>query len=152
MHDAEWKVTNLINNAASGYPGGLRAIHGGMPGRAYSTLSGDVNPNNHTAHLKVADMIHIMKATGDIDALRYMAALFGMRLHPMDGNEPDAPTMYEEFYQTIKASVNFQKLGVAFRAKQASHQELLAARDAVHSEVDQDFIRIVKGDEGEAQP
>ena len=159
MTEAERKITGLTQAAASSYPGGITSVVGvlvdesginpqtGKPNRAPSTIYGDLSPHESSkGRLKVGDKVRIQQITGNIEPLRYEAALFGYRLHPMTGNEPDAPTMFEEFFQDGKAVIRFQKVGVAYREGKASLPEFLAARDDAHAEIDQSFTRTVKGD------
>lgn len=132
MEDASLHVTQLLNQACSQYPGGLRAVFAilvqrSSRTRAESTLYADFNPHPTSAgKLKVEDMITAMTITGDHGALFYLASYFGYSLTPLSCVEPDAPTLEGEMLQDYPAVVAFHEAVKEYQRGAIDYETVLA--------------------------
>lgn len=106
------RICALLQQACSTYPGGMRAVRQaiadrkGVSERSESTFYANMNPNG-AGKLKVEEMMGVMEVTGDLRALRCLAATFGQSLSSLDAIEPDAPTVEAEMLQDYPAVVEF---------------------------------------------
>lgn len=133
MENPSQIVTRLLNQACAQYPGGLRAAFTairekeGGSARSESTFYADLNPNpTSQGKLKVKDFVACMEITGNVDALRYMASLFGYSLTSLSCVEPDAPTVEAEMLQDYPAVVAFHESVQAFKRGEADYETVLA--------------------------
>ncbi len=157
MTDAERKTTSLTQAAAQGYPGGMTAVVriitkddavAGRKARAASTLYGDFSPHESSnGRLKVGDMIRVMQITGDHEPLRFLAALFGYTISPLNPHEPDAPTLEAEALQDYPDVVALHRALCAYRDGQTTMEACLALLETATSNLRQTFSRAIKGDE-----
>ncbi len=133
MESASQTVTLLLNQSCAQYSGGLRAVFTairekeGGSARSESTFYADLNPNpTSQGKLKVKDFVACMEITGNVDALRYMASLFGYSLTSLSCVEPDAPTVEAEMLQDYPAVVAFHESVQAFKRGEADYETVLA--------------------------
>lgn len=132
MEIGSQKVTRLISQACAQYPGGLRAVFRQIQmieGKKKSETSfyADFNANETSnGNLKVRDFLNAMQVTGDYEALRYIAAMFGFSLTPISSIEPDAPTVEAEMLQDYPAVVAFHDAVKSFRSGSLEYETVLA--------------------------
>lgn len=144
------RVTRLISQACARHPGGLRAVfqainveQGGR--KAESTFYADFNPNETSAgKLKVADLIDAMRITGDVEALRYLAGLFGYVLAALDAIEPDAPTLEAEMLSDYPSVVAFHKEVAEYGRGDGDPTTMLAALDLAVTDLRQTAAKAIK--------
>ena len=79
------EILRLIHESVLEYRDGAGAVAKAIR-RPYSTLMRELNPNDTGAKLGVTEWLAVMDATGNLEALRRTALLFGYRL------EPDSPS------------------------------------------------------------
>lgn len=130
MYTPSQKVTDYISQACGQYPGGKRAVFlaiqemDGRSNKAEQTFYADFNSNR--GNLKVRDFIAAMQVTGDYEALRYIAGMFGFSLTPLSSIEPDAPTVEMEMLQDYPAVVAFHEAIQNFRSGNMEYETVLA--------------------------
>lgn len=78
-------VLHLIHESVLDYRDGAQEVAKAIQ-RPYSTLMRELNPNDAGAKLGVTEWLAVMDVTGNLEALRRTALLFGYRL------EPDSPS------------------------------------------------------------
>ena len=95
----------LFHEAAEGYPGKTKALAGDLDKRP-STLYDELNPAQEKTgqgKLGVDDALEIMRLTGDIRPLEFMASILGYTLRPRTPNPPDGDNMHHECLQAYTA-------------------------------------------------
>ena len=72
----------------------------------------------------------VLEVTGDLRALRCLAAAFGQSLSSLDAVEPDAPTVEAEMLQDYQAVVEFHAAVKRYQEGKETSVEVLTKLDA----------------------
>ena len=105
-------------------------------GKEYSTLRRELNPFDQNAKLGVEMLIPLMRSTGRIDALHFLAERMGLRLVSLDQAAPDKATLPEELLDTYPAVTGFHQ---AIQDKQPLQAVGFLLEQAT-GELEQDFV------------
>lgn len=79
-------------------------------GKPYRTLMRELNDADDLAKLGADMLIPIMRSTGSIAPLQYLAHRMGYRISPITDREPTKPTLAEECMETYPAVVAYHAL------------------------------------------
>lgn len=129
------RICALLQQACSSYPGGMRAVRQamadkkGVSERSESTFYANMNPNG-AGKLKMEEFMGVMEVTGDLRALRCLAAFFGQSLVPLEAAEPDAPTVEAEMLQDYPAVVEFHAAAKRYQEGKETSVEVLTRLEA----------------------
>ena len=129
------RICTLLQQACSAYPGGMRAVRQamadkkGVSERSESTFYANMNPNG-AGKLKMEEFMGVLEVTGDLRALRCLAAAFGQSLSSLDAVEPDAPTVEAEMLQDYPAVVEFHAAVKRYQEGKETSVEVLTKLDA----------------------
>ena len=123
MDEKLLKIPALLSQACAAYPGGKRGVFRAIESAEGRTLSESTfyaalnsNPTAPDA-LKVSQLVSVMRVTADISALRYLAAMFGQAVVPLDAGKPDAPTVEGEMLQDYPAVVRFHEVARRYQRR-----------------------------------
>ena len=101
----------------------------GVSERSESTFYANMNPNG-AGKLKMEEFMGVMEVTGDLRALRCLAAFFGQSLVPLEAAEPDAPTVEAEMLQDYPAVVEFHAAAKRYQEGKETSVEVLTRLEA----------------------
>lgn len=104
-------------------------------GKEYSTLRRELNPFDQNAKLGVEMLIPLMRSTGRIDALHFLAERMGYRLERINAL-PNKTTVPEELLDTYQSIAAYHQ---AIQGK-APLVEVGRLLEAATCELEQDFV------------
>ena len=150
MNEKLLKIPALLSQACAAYPGGKRGVFRAIESAEGRTLSESTfyaalnsNPTGPDA-LKVSQLVSVMRVTADISALRYLAAMFGQAVVPLDAGKPDAPTVEGEMLQDYPAVVRFHEVARRYQAREVGAAELLQAQEMALAELRQTTAKVIE--------
>lgn len=150
MNEQLQRITSLLAQSCATYPSGKRGVFEAMESLEGKTLKESslyaALNSNPTAPdtLKVSQLVSVMRVTADVSPLRYIAAMFGQALMPIEADEPDAPTAEGEMLQDFPAIVFFHEVGQRLLRGDATITEFLQAQELALAEVRQTTAKVIQ--------